>query len=334
MPSITLPPITVRPFRRSDREQLTDLVNAHTQAVVPGLTVSVNTVLSQLERQPGEFIVDPWVRDRVTLVAEQGRIVAAAHLLRYYADDRAGPAYRGLGEIHWFLFWPEAPVGNPHWPSSHAAAHELMVACTQQLTAWGVATQCASGDLPAPGVYGVPDQWPHVAAMYRDFGFVPSGHREAVYLARVDRLPTSPAEPLEGLCVRRSVGMNGTRMSAVLGELAVGYIEVEILREGERLPRWGGWADVGNLRVDAEHRRRGMATWLLGHAADWLRLANVERLLDYAWLDGTDPPGRDDSAYRAFLTASGFVELTRTTCGWSRSSFPTPSSVPKIPPPG
>jgi hypothetical protein len=38
---------------------------------VPGLGASVATVLSQLEREPGEFIVDPWVTERVTLVAEQ-----------------------------------------------------------------------------------------------------------------------------------------------------------------------------------------------------------------------------------------------------------------------
>jgi hypothetical protein len=48
--------IEVRPFRRSDRAQLTDLVNAHAEAVVPGMSVSVNAVLSQLERDPGEFI--------------------------------------------------------------------------------------------------------------------------------------------------------------------------------------------------------------------------------------------------------------------------------------
>jgi hypothetical protein len=76
--------VQVRPFRRADRDQLTQLtqlVNAHAEAVVPGMSVSVNTVLSSLERQPGEFIVDPWVSERVTLVAEQrNRVAAAAHL--------------------------------------------------------------------------------------------------------------------------------------------------------------------------------------------------------------------------------------------------------------
>jgi hypothetical protein len=38
--------VCVRPFRRADREQLTALVNAHIQAVVPGVSVSVNTVMS------------------------------------------------------------------------------------------------------------------------------------------------------------------------------------------------------------------------------------------------------------------------------------------------
>jgi hypothetical protein len=40
----------VRPFHRRDRDQLTGLVNAHAAAVVPGMGVSVSTLLSELER--------------------------------------------------------------------------------------------------------------------------------------------------------------------------------------------------------------------------------------------------------------------------------------------
>jgi hypothetical protein len=98
-------PIEVRAFRRNDREQLTQLVNTHAAAVVPGMRVSVSTVLSSLERQPGEFIEDSWVSERVTLVADQHhRIAAAAHLLRHYPDERAGRAVRDACEVHWFLF--------------------------------------------------------------------------------------------------------------------------------------------------------------------------------------------------------------------------------------
>jgi len=77
--------VQVRPFHRGDRDQLTQLVNAHAEAVVPGMSVSVSAVLSSLERQPAEFIEDPWESERLTLVAElRNRVAAAAHLLRYF----------------------------------------------------------------------------------------------------------------------------------------------------------------------------------------------------------------------------------------------------------
>lgn len=311
--------IEVRPFQRRDRQQLTDLVNAHAQAVVPGMGVSVSALLSELERQPGEFVVDPWVSERVTLVAGQrDRVAAAAHLLRYYADERAGRAYRGAGEIRWLVFWPQAPAGNPYWPDATEAAEALIAACIRQLKDWGVTSQSAEGELPVPGVYGVPEQWPHVRVLYERAGFTHTGHTEAVYLAKVEDLPHPAGAPLAGLSARRSVGINGTRLSAVAGQEIIGYIEVEVLEEGERLSRHGGWADLGNLHVTCRHRRQGVATWLLGQAAGWLRLAQAERLLSYARLEGHDPAGQDYTAYRAFLAASGFLQLTQTKRGWTR----------------
>ncbi len=300
--------VQVRPFRRGDRDQLTRLVNAHAEAVVPGRSVSVNTMLSSLERQPGEFIEDPWVSERITLVAEQrGRVAAAAHLLRYFPDERAGESAR------------DAPAGNPCWPDATGAAEALMTACAGVLGRWGVTRQDAGGELPVPGVYGVPEQWPHIAALYQRAGFTHTGHTEVVYLAPVEDLPSPGRPPLDGLAVSRSVGINGCRLSAVLGEKVIGYIETEILDEGERMSRHGGWADVGNLHVVSPYRRRGVGSWLLGQAADWLRLAGVSRLLNYAWLEGTDPGGLNYDDYRAFLAAVGFRELTRTARGWTRA---------------
>lgn len=186
--------VRVRPFHRRDRQQLADLVNAHAAAVVPGMRVSVSTVLSELERQSREFIVDPWVSERVTLVAEQhDRVAAAAHLLRFSADERVGKTYRGAREIHWLLFWPEAPAGNPYWP----------------------------------------EQWPHIRSLYERAGFTHTGHTEIVYLAQVADLLRPAEPPITGLALRRTVGMNGTRLSAVLGEEVIGYIEVGTFEEGE-----------------------------------------------------------------------------------------------------
>jgi GNAT superfamily N-acetyltransferase len=313
--------IEVRPFRRSDRDQLTQLVNSHAAAVIPGMGASVSAVLSALEREPGEFIEDPWVSERVTLVAEQAsRVAAAAHLHRHFPDERAGLAARDVGEIHWLLFWPEVPAGNPCWPEAEPAAEALMAGCIRQLETWNVSRQQAGGELPVRGVYGVPEQWPHVSALYERAGFTHVGHTEIVYFARVEELRRHTEVPISGLSVRRTVGMNGTRLSATLGGDIIGFIEVEVFDEGERLSRTGGWADVGNLHVTEAYRRRGVGTWPLSQAADWLRAANVDRLLDYAWLDGTDPTGQDYADDRAFLTASGFSELTRTKRGWARTA--------------
>jgi GNAT superfamily N-acetyltransferase len=314
--------IEVRPFHRRDRDQLTDLVNAHAAAVVPGMGVSVAAMLSHLERQPGEFIVDPWVGERATLVAEQNdRVAAAAHLLRYGNDERVGPAYRGAGEIRWLLFWPEGPTGaNPWWTAGTQAATELMAACIAQFDRWNVTSQSAGGELPVPGVYGVPQQWPHVSTLYEQAGFVHDGHTEVVYLARLRDLPRLACPPLAGLEARRTVGLNGTRLSAVLDGEVIGYIEVEIRAEGERLSRQADWADVGNLHVGERYRRRKVATWLLGQAADWLTLAHVDRLLDYSYLEGADATGQTYDDYRAFLNALPFTVLTRTRRGWTRTT--------------
>lgn len=241
--------IEVRPLRRGDREQLAALVNAHAASVVPGVSASVTTVMSQLERERGEFIVDPWVIDRMTLVAEQReRVVAGAYLLRYGADDNVNDSYRDAGEIRWFLYWPEAP----YWPDSAEAADALMAACIERLDQWGVTMLYADGTLPVPGVYGVPEQWPHVRTVYERAGFVAEGPTEIVYVARVDELPRTSESPVDELALRRSVGINGTRLSAARGDEVAGYIEVETLEDSGRLPRHGG---VGRHRKPPRRRR-------------------------------------------------------------------------------
>jgi ribosomal protein S18 acetylase RimI-like enzyme len=298
--------VQVRPFRRADREQLTALINAHIQAVVPGVSVSVNTVMSQLERDPGEFIVDPWVAERHTLVAEQrGRVVAAAHLLRYGSGEAVGESYRDTAEISWLLSWRDAT----YWPDATAAADALMDACLERLRGFGVGHWHVDGALPAPGVYGVPEQWPHVRRLYEQAGFVHDGHTEIVLLATVDELPRPSPPPVPGMELARAVGINGTRLYGFVGDKVIGYIEVDTnLAQGGRLAHLGGWADVGNLHVDEAYRRRGVATWLMGQAADWLRLGRVDRLLDYA--------GPEEKASLALLRRLGFRELTRTARGW------------------
>jgi GNAT superfamily N-acetyltransferase len=297
----------VRSFRRSDRQQLTALVNAHVAAVIPGVSLSVAAVMSNLERDPGEYIVDPWVVERATLVAEQRqRIVAAAHLLRYGSHDRVDESYRDAGEIHWLLCWP--PV--PRWPDTAQAGDQLAQACLAQFDKWGVRRRYADGTLPVPAVYGVPEQWPHVREIYERAGFkpAPDGHIEIVFVAGVGNIPRwRPALP--GLNIRRTLGVNGTRIWALSGDTVVGFIEVDTnLGEANRAAGIANWADIGNLEVVETARRQGVGSWLVAEAAGWLELAGINRLLDYA--------SPDDTMCIEFLERLGFRELTRTQRGY------------------
>ncbi|MGW2378585.1 GNAT family N-acetyltransferase [Streptomyces sp. NPDC001658] len=299
-----MPAPTVRPFHRADRDQLTDLVNAHVAAVVPGVSVSVNTVLSELERQSGEFITDPWVSERVTLVAEQRRsVVAAAHLLRYRADAEVGESYRDAGEIDWFVCRPTASSR----PDAEEAADLLMAACLAQLARWNVRVRYADAALPAPMVYGLPRNWPHIRAAYERAGFRHVGDTEVILIARVADLPGP--ETRSGVTVERTVGECGTRFTAYAEGRALGFIEVDTsLARPERHTRAAGLADIGNLHIDPGHHGEGLEHELLGRAGDWLRLCGVDRLVAYE--AATDREALD------LLAKAGFRELTRTDRGW------------------
>jgi GNAT superfamily N-acetyltransferase len=306
-----VPPSEIRPFRRSDRDQLTDLVNAHIEAVLPGVSVSPNAVLSQLEREPDEIVVDPWVATRHTLVAiQRDRLVAAVHLRTYADEQRVAPDYRAAGEFLWLLFWPGR---SPEEAAETAeAADKLVTAGVAALERAGVRRVHGDGSLPAPATYGVPDVWPHVAAALRRAGFAPGSRTEAILVADVADLPRPGDPPVPGLELRTALGGRGTRFTAVLDGAVVGFYEVQAdLTAGGTRSRLAGWADVWELHVDAAHRRRGIGAWLVGHGADRLRLARADRLLAYT------TPG-EDAGELPFLQRMGFRELTRTSRGWLR----------------
>jgi GNAT superfamily N-acetyltransferase len=123
--------------------------------------------------------------------------------------------------------------------------------------------------------------------------------------------------PLTGLRHRRSLGPFGARFSAMLDGEVVGYIDVELRGDGDPRARQLGWSDIGNLWVKENLRRRGIGSWLLATAAEWLRLGGVNRLLTYAW--------PSDLAEIGFATTNGFRELARTERRWVRTPKECPS---------
>lgn len=291
-------------FVRADRDQLTGLVNAHLATVVPGWALPAAALLAHLEAEPAEYVVDPWVVERCTLVTvEADRLVAAAHLRRYGTDSRVGAGWRGAGEVAWLVCWPQHP----------AAGAALAAACVRRLDAWQVTRQYADGALPTPATYGVPDSWPHVAALLRDAGFSDDRARTEVQLAGgLDGIaPPGPA-PVPGLRVERTVGVHGARHSAVLADEVVGFVEtVDDHSRGGALARLAGWADLAELHVAAEHRGRGIGTHLVRHLAGWLRLGGTRRFLVAL--------GEDEADLERFCARFGWTRIGRTRRGWERS---------------
>lgn len=297
----------IRPFARHDRDQLTDLVNAHIKAIIPGCSIPVSALLSQMERDPGEYIVDPWVIERETWVAiEADRLVAAVHLHRFGNDPSVGPALRNCAEVNWLVCWP----------ANLDTGRELMRVAVQRLDAWAPTSTHLDISLPAPLAYGIHDAWPHLATLARDAGFSDAeGRTEIQFVIDVDQIGPPAEAPIEGVVVRRRLHVFGAAFTAMLDGREIGLLEIDddFTRHGSML-RNDGWADISNMQVAEECRRRGIATWLLGHAAAWLRMGGARNLISYVGDDEVESP------LHAWNVASGFTELNRTRRGWTRQT--------------
>ena len=299
-----MPLPVVRPLRRTDRDQLSALVNAHVCTVVPGWAVSTAALLAQVERDPAQYVTDPWVRARATLVAEvDSRLVAAAHLRRYRADADVGPGWRGAGEIAWLVCWP----------AHEEAGARLAAACTDVLGSWRVRRQYADGDLPTPATYGIPDSWPHVARVLAGAGFDPASARTEVTLAgTLDDVPPPRPPAVPGLDLQRVVGTFAARFLATRHGEVVGLVEAQDDHtRGGSLSRLHGWADLAELHVTEDARGAGIGTWLVAHLAEWLRLGGTRRFLVVL--------GQDDLPLEPWFARFGWRRIGRTRRGWERS---------------
>lgn len=292
--------VAIRPFERRDRDQLTALVNRHVAAVIPGVVLSVNTVLGQLEREPEETIVDPWVAERCCLVAERpDGIVAAVLLHRFRGGDDVSESYRGTGELRWLLCGPDATD----------AGASLMAAALARMQEWRVRSVGADCSLPALACYGIPDSLPHLRALLLEAGFTGPTRTERVLVASCEALVGFSEH---GTDVSRALGRLGTRFTISRDALELGFIEV--CDEPIGMARSSSavrWADVGDLVVHRLDDYRAALPALLSAAADWMLLGGVSRLIAY-W-SSTDGQPEELAA----LERAGFRQLVCTERGFT-----------------
>ncbi len=302
-------PVLIEPLRPDHLPQAQLLVNLHLGALLPGWALPADFIASRLQRDPGEAVVDPWVRERVTLCAlVQQRVVAVAHLLRYGTGAEVSDWYRGCGEIAWFLAWPDASK----------AALALLAAAQRQLTTWQARRAYAWGlGLPVSPFVGVPDVWPHIADALTAAGYHPNpGREEVIYAGALDQIPQPAAAPLPGLTARRTMGgIVGARFSALLDGQEVGCCECgSDLTMGGALPALRGWGELSELQVSEPWRRRGIGTWLVQQAVAWHRLGGGDRMaLAVTAEDEAAGAGR-------FYQRLGWAPLVRERLGWEWSA--------------
>jgi hypothetical protein len=292
--------VAVRPFERRDRDQLTALVNLHVAAAIPGVVLSVNTVLGQLEREPDETIVDPWVAERCCLVAERRDGIAAAVLLhRFRSDEDVNESYRGTGELRWLVCRPDALADGA----------SLIETALVRMRDWKVRSVGADCSLPALACYGIPDSLPHLRTLLMDAGFAEPTRAEIVLAARCETLTGVTRQGFE---VSRALGLLGARFTLSLEGSELGFIEVcdepiGMTRSSTAIR----WADVGNLVVHDADQHATVLPELLSVVADWLLLGGVNRLIVY-WAEDIDPIDE-----LAELKRAGFEPLVRNERGFT-----------------
>ena len=126
--------VQIAPLDRSHLPQVLALVNSHLSTVIPGWSLTADYFWERLKSEPQEYIIDPWVVERKSIVGiVRDRVCAAAHLRRYGDDTR----WKGTGEIAWILFWPE----------EREAGEAVMTECRHQMNAWAGGGRADFGSL-------------------------------------------------------------------------------------------------------------------------------------------------------------------------------------------
>ncbi len=284
-------------------EDLQTLINAHLDWLYSGWALTAEFIASRLLSCPEQPILDPWVAERQTLCAlDHGRLVAAAHLLRYADDVTVGHDFRNAGDVAWFLAWPDA----------EEAGRELLAAVREFMQLWNVRIVYAwEAHLPVPGSSGIPDTWPHIRQMFVSSGFQPEGTKEYLFAGSLDGITPPDVNPMPAVQTRRAVVGRDALFSLWQADENIGHCECSAdLTHGGLLPAFKGCAELRELVVATQWRNRGLGRWLVQNAVVWLKTAGCDRIvLSVLPSDDAQGAGR---FYRRF----GWDRLVTFEKGW------------------
>ena len=260
--------VQIAPLDRSHLPQVLALVNSHLSTAIPGWSLTPDYFWERLKSEPQEYITDPWVVERKSIVGiVRDRVCAAAHLRRYGDDTR----WKGVGDIDWILFWP----------GEREAGAAVLTECRRQMNAWQVVDEQISGPLPVPVCVGIPDVWPHISGLVEQFGYSANEDiDESVYGGTLNGISALGESPVSDVTIHRDAGKFGTRFVARLDGHDIAHCEcIADLTEGGQLPALAGWAELSELETSEAMRNQGVGSWVVQHAVEWLRLARCDRIV-------------------------------------------------------
>jgi GNAT superfamily N-acetyltransferase len=301
----------IQPFDENEHLfAVQNIINRHVEAVVPGWTISPHVILQSMQRNHHQPIIDPWVIERKTLCAvHNGRLLAAAHLLRYGDGESVGEWYKNGGDVAWFVAWPDEPE----------AGAALLATAREQMITWGVKSVAAwDSSLPGAHVSGLPECWSHIRALLVDTGFERIHPRhEAIFGGWLTTIAPPDASPIPGVELRRRMQTPyGVSFTAFLDDKAIGWCQVIAdLTHGGEIPTLRGWAELSEMYVQEAWRNRDIGSWLVKHAVEWLRLAGCDRIA--LSVDSEDEARGAGRFYERF----GWKPLSRLEIGWGYTLF-------------
>ena len=292
----------IREFHEDDLPQLTLLINLHISMIIPEWGLPSAYIRSHLDAHPEQYVIDPWVIERKTLLAFDGeKLVAAGHLLRYGIDEKVSDNYKNTGDIAWFVAYPDAM----------SEARDLLEACVKQMREWGLDSISAwDSGLPIPVTMGIYDKWPHLAKLFREAGFQPKPERqEAIWGGKIV-LPFGVNKTLPQTIASQYANGKITILSVATGErIAFANVTAELTMNGKR-PLLKDWGELEEIWVHENWRRMGIASFMLKITVSYLMKSGCKHIVFAVTIDD-EMAGAGD-----FYRSMGWDMISRCEDGW------------------